>query len=270
MNGRPNDQRGFLHKKIFGIAGKVAGLLPIPGFISTGLTALGGIGGNRTTTRRGTQIPTGSFRPPRQRQPTAVVPTTFRPTQTFEQAIPGGRSLTPPTMSITRRAPPRPKGITIPPIVPQIFETIFGGRDDDTLPTGACPPPLILNPATGNCISTISPRGAEVFGGNATLGQYGAGVVAESVIRDIAVCPPKHVLGDDGVCYKGLANRNRMYPKGRAPLLTGGEMRAITTAGRAAKKLEAKQKTLQRLGLMKKPARGRVRLPPHQHQIKVT
>jgi len=109
-----------------------------------------------------------------------------------------------------------------------------------------------------------------VFEGNATLGQYGAGVVAGSVIRDIAVCPKRHVLGDDGVCYKGLANRNRMYPKGRAPLLTGGEMRAITTAGRAAKKLEAKQKTLQRLGLMKKPTRGRTRLPPHQHQIKVT
>jgi len=266
MNGRPNDQRGFLHKKIFGLAGKVAGLLPIPGIISTGLGLLGGIGGPRTTTRRGRQIPTGTFRP----TPTAVIPRTFAPTKTFAESIPGGRQTSVPTLTnITRRAPPRrprPTGLVDIPDIPDVIGDLFNGGNG----AGPCEEPLVRDPVTGNCLFPGSPAGAAAFEGNATLGQYGAGVVAGSVIRDIAVCPKKHVLGDDGVCYKGLANRNRMYPKGRAPLLTGGEMRAITTAGRAAKKLEAKQKTLQRLGLMKKPTRGRTRLPQHQHQIKVT
>jgi len=177
-----------------------------------------------------------------------------------------------PTISLTKfrpaaPAPPlRPSSFNIPPIRDVI--DFFDGGDDGN---GACDDPrLVRDPVTRNCLFPGSPAGAAAFEGNATLGQYGAGMVAGSVIRDVAVCPKKHVLGDDGVCYKGLANRNRMYPKGRAPLLTGGEMRAITTAGRAGKKLDAKRKTLERLGLIKKTTRGRTRLPPHQHQVKVT
>ena len=41
-HGRPNDQRGFLHKKLFGAVKKVAGILPIPAFASTVIGAVAG------------------------------------------------------------------------------------------------------------------------------------------------------------------------------------------------------------------------------------
>jgi len=79
-----------------------------------------------------------------------------------------------------------------------------------------------------------------------------APVMVQSVRSD---CGPQHVLGADGLCYpkRGFPNRDRMWPKGRAPLLTGGERNAITKASRAAKKIERTTKQLQRLGMIKKP-----------------
>lgn len=83
-------------------------------------------------------------------------------------------------------------------------------------------------------------------------------------------CGPKHILGDDGLCYpkRGFPNGDRMWPRGRQPLLTGGERNAITKASRAAKKIERTTKQLQRLGMIKKPSTQR-RQPPRapQHQI---
>jgi hypothetical protein len=79
------------------------------------------------------------------------------------------------------------------------------------------------------------------------------------------------VLGNDGLCYnkRDIRNSDRMWPKGRAPLLTGGEMSAISKAARAAGKLERTTKRLQKIGLMKKPTRRaparRDLLPGHSH-----
>ena len=114
-----------------------------------------------------------------------------------------------------------------------------------------CPPPLKRNPATGNCIFPKSPRGAEVFGGNVIDGQYGAGYVAGSRIVDVAQCPRGTVLGKDGICYANLANKNRLYPRGRRPLLTGGDMRAISRARTAGNRLANAKSDLIAIGMLK-------------------
>lgn len=92
--------------------------------------------------------------------------------------------------------------------------------------------------------------------GDTVMGRYGAGEQPGSQIIDRAVCRPGMVLGDDGICYNRsqLKNSEREWPRGRRPLLTGGDMRAISTAARAGKRLEGATKRLQKIGLMKKPA----------------
>ncbi|MEE8488685.1 MAG: hypothetical protein V3S43_00005, partial [Acidimicrobiia bacterium] len=68
---------------------------------------------------------------------------------------------------------------------------------------------------------------------------------------------------------RDIKNSERKWPVGRRPLLTGGEMRCITIAAGAAKRLQRKQKQLQALGMLKKPARrASKRLAPghHAHQ----
>ncbi len=97
------------------------------------------------------------------------------------------------------------------------------------------------------------------------MGRYGAGMVPGSMIIDRAVCLPGMQLGNDGICYnKGqITNKQRQWPKGRKPLLTGGELNAIRIAATAGRRLTAATKRLQTIGLMKKPTRrvaGR-----HQH-----
>jgi len=79
------------------------------------------------------------------------------------------------------------------------------------------------------------------------------------------VCRRGMQLATDGLCYNrgAITNKQREWPRGRRPLLTGGDMRAIGVASRAANKLERTTKRLQGMGMMKKPAsraRGR-----HQH-----
>ena len=95
--------------------------------------------------------------------------------------------------------------------------------------------------------------------GVAVVGRFGAGIepfVRTSQIRD---CPRGAVLAVDGLCYnrRDLRNSERFWPRGRRPLLTGGEVRAISTAASAAGKLERKQKELMKLGLLRKPAARR-------------
>lgn len=120
---------------------------------------------------------------------------------------------------------------------------------------GDCPAGTVPDPR-GFCVSPISPLGAATLGGEAVMGQHGAAVVPGSMIIDRAVCGRGMQLGDDGLCYNKsqISNKERMWPAGRKPLLTGGDMRAIGTAARAGRRLEGATKRLQRLGLMKKPA----------------
>ena len=128
----------------------------------------------------------------------------------------------------------------------------FGGDVAD------CPPGTVPDPQ-GFCISPISPLGASRLVGEAIMGQYGAALVPGSRLIDRAVCLRGMQLGNDGLCYnKGqITNKQRMWPAGRKPLLTGGEMNAIRIASRAEGRVK---RTAQRLGLLKAAPR-RKRLP---------
>ena len=215
LNGRPGDQRGFVHKKLLGGISRIAGLLPIPAPIST---IVGGLAGRfaRTATAR-------------------VTPTTIAQR----------------TLGLDLKFP----GDVLPPRIPGLG------------PGGGCDPPLIRDPR-GFCVAPTSPVGAAAFGGEAIMGQYGAGLIAGSQIVDRATCFRGMVLGNDGICYnKGqIRNNQRMWPPGRKPLLTGGDMRAISTAARAGRRMDLATKRLQKMGMMKKPVRRGV---PAGHRAKL-
>jgi len=104
--------------------------------------------------------------------------------------------------------------------------------------------------------------------GQATLGRFGAAVEPSVRMQDIRDCPRGMVLAVDGLCYsrRDVRNSERFWPRGRRPLLTGGEMRAISTAASAARKLQRKQKDLMALGLLPKAtaSRRRATVPGHK------
>jgi len=139
---------------------------------------------------------------------------------------------------------------------------------------GSCPPLMKVDPATGQCAFFLGtqrgpdgvelPTGAGLPVGNAVMGQFGAALMPGQKIINRAVCLRGMVVASDGLCYNKsqIKNADRMWPRGRRPLLTGGDMSAIAKAARAASRLERTTKRLQKIGLMKKPARG-----PSRRQI---
>ena len=102
--------------------------------------------------------------------------------------------------------------------------------------------------------------------GDAVMGRYGAALQPGVVMIERSVCLPGMNLGDDGLCYnKGaITNKQRMWPRGRQPLLTGGELGAIGIASRAGAKMDRAAKRLRALGMMK-PLPARRKAPAHQH-----
>jgi len=88
-------------------------------------------------------------------------------------------------------------------------------------------------------------------------------------VIDRAVCLKGMQLGNDGICYNKsqISNKQRQWPAGRKPLLSGGDMRAISIAARAGRRLEGATKRLQRLGMMKKPTARRVGGRAHQQLL---
>lgn len=74
-------------------------------------------------------------------------------------------------------------------------------------------------------------------GATGTLPAVQGGIMPGAVAPDIlqttrSKCPKGMVLGYDGWCYHkaALSNKQRMYPRGRRPLLTGGEMKTLSRA----------------------------------------
>jgi len=112
---------------------------------------------------------------------------------------------------------------------------------------------------------------ADPAAGVPVMGRFGAGTEPAVFMTDTRRCPRRSVLGVDGICYnKGdLRNSDRWWPRGRRPLLTGGDMRAISTASSAAKKLQRKQKQLESLGLLKRPAPRTRRALPAGHRAEL-
>ena len=141
-------------------------------------------------------------------------------------------------------------------------------------PQGQCVP-LTTRPGTSlaDRFRQIVPGGQTgmVPFGEAVMGQVGAALEPGFRESSTAVCPPGTVLGIDRLCYnKGdLKNKERAWPRGRKPLLTGGEMRCISIAAGAAKRLERKTKQLQSLGMLKKPSTSKRRALPSGHHAHV-
>lgn len=216
--GKPGDQRGFIHKKLLGIGSKILGVLPIPGAgiasKFTGLLAGGGAPRPLPSDLRFTS--TG-----RQLTSTAF---TSRPTAAGAQAKELGRSAK------------------------------FGGGNGAG--GDGCIFPLRRDPGTGECKIFFGERAGPNGGapvGDAVMGRYGAALQPGIMTIDRSVCLRGMQLGDDGLCYNKsqISNKQRMWPRGRRPLLTGGDMRAIGIASRAGKKLDSTSKRLRALGMMK-------------------
>jgi len=137
--------------------------------------------------------------------------------------------------------------------------------------SGKCIWPTQRDPVTGDCKIFLGDRpgpdtsplqiGPGTPVGDAIMGRYGAALIPGSQIIDRARCLRGMVLGNDGNCYNRsqIKNSERMWPRGRRPLLTGGDMRAISIAHRAAHRLTATAVRLQEIGLIKKPV---ARKPP--------
>jgi len=224
----PNLERAFIHKKILKGVSKLAGVaatvgIPGAGAVSRVTSFFGGSRG-------------GGF-----------VPRTEL-----------GRGISLTTRS-EKQAGARAKGLIPDEILGQI----------------PCLDPRLVRASDGHCVAPGSGHFREHFGGTsgvgvvpvgeAVMGRYGAGLRPGSMVIDRAVCLKGMQLGDDGLCYNRsqISNKQRMWPAGRKPLLSGGDMRAISIAARAGRRLEGATKRLQRLGMMKKPSSSR--RAPHQH-----
>jgi len=227
------DKRGFIHKKILGGIGKVAQIgaaIGLPG--ATAVSRVSSfLGGTRT-------------RP-------VFVP----------------RTLLPRGITIGSEAEKR-AGQIAKQLIP-----------DDILTNVPCLDPRLVRASDGHCVAPGSGHFREHFGGEsgvgivpvgeAVMGRYGAGLRPGSMVIDRAVCLKGMQLGNDGICYNKsqISNKQRQWPAGRKPLLSGGDMRAISIAARAGRRLEGATKRLQRLGMMKKPTTRRLGGARHQRLL---
>ena len=219
--GRPGDERGFIHKKLLGVVGKVSGLLPIPAPIAGIVGGIAGrLAGSQQQKQVGTQVKFG------------------------QPAFSGSGFSTGRSKRLAERE----------------------------MQAGPCDFPMVRDSA-GRCRTPTSGEfGGEQFGvGAAVMGRYGAALEPGSMIVDRAVCLRGMQLGNDGLCYNKsqITNKQRMWPAGRKPLLTGGDMRAISIAARAGRRMELATKRLQRMGMMKKAASRRALPRPHRHAVPV-
>lgn len=148
------------------------------------------------------------------------------------------------------------------------LDSKFGGQGftlgvTGTAPRGdGCFPGFRRPPGGGPCRIFLGDRpgpDGDLALGDPVLGQYGAGMTPGNMIIDRAVCGRSMQLGNDGICYNKsqISNKQRMWPAGHKPLLSGGDMSAISTAARAGKRLEVATKRLQKMGMMKKPVSRR-------------
>ena len=140
-------------------------------------------------------------------------------------------------------------------------------------PKDPCGPLMKPDPNTGQCVPFFfgDEPGFDdpsTGAGAAVRGRFGAAMEPVHEPTITRKCLRGMVLGIDGLCYnkRDIKNAERWWPRGRRPLLTGGEMRAISVAARAASKLETKTKQLRKMGMLKPlPKRGRIRSGPTDH-----
>lgn len=145
-------------------------------------------------------------------------------------------------------------------LIPQLFPQQPSAPRFAPLPS-RCIPPFFLNVVTGQCEldlvpgpggGGVGPQRTRMFG-DAVMGQFGVALepAAENITR--LDCPPGMRLGKDDLCYNNsqLRNSERKWPRGRRPLLTGGDLNAISKAKRAATRLDNAMKNTRAIGLLK-------------------
>jgi len=131
--------------------------------------------------------------------------------------------------------------------------------------------PTQRDPVSGKCKVFVGEQpGREpggVGGGQVQMGQFGAAMVPDVDMVETLNCLPGMILGKDSMCYnkRDLTNRERKWPRGRRPLLTGGDRNAITRAARAARAIQRTEKQLQKMGMLRKPTARRA--APRARQI---
>jgi len=229
MYGPPNDQRNFVHKRIG------AG---ITGFISSGFNPLGAAAGFIAGGGGGAQ----------QRPPVLAVGGT------------AGTRFAGTGLGDLGRLIAQGDVAAIAELAKRRGQGIVAGRDPD--PCGFL---QVFDPSLGRCVAGLgSQPGRDRPMGEAVMGRYGAGLTPDLEVRQMSRCLPGMVLGNDGICYNRgqVPNRSRMWPKGRRPLLTGGDMNAITKAARAARRVKATTKKLQMLGMLERPRPRTKKAPP--------
>ena len=241
--GRPGDARGFVHKSFIGRA--------IGGAARRFISA--------TPVGQAVSFVASTVRPPA--RPVAPRTTTARPSLVGAQGKEFGRELK--------------FGGDGAPARPTFRPTPAAASRSGTLP---CLPGFKRD-LGGKCrwvgfgVSEEEERmlGVPTEVGDAVMGRYGAALEPGSKIINRAVCLRGMTLGDDGLCYnKGaISNKERMWPRGRRPLLTGGDMRAIGIAARAGSKLDRTTKRLRSMGMMKALPKPRA-APKHLHAKPVT
>jgi hypothetical protein len=229
---RPGDQRAFIHKKILGgISGltRVVSRLGIPG-ISTAARIASGITGQIVSGGAkdlGRQLKFGNG---------------------DVGAIPGARRST--TCPSGFRLGTQGQCLTVADIGRQVPAPGLRAGIERFFPGGG----------TG-----FEPAAALV--GGAVMGRYGAALEPGVMAINRAVCLRGMQLADDGLCYNKsqISNKQRMWPAGRRPLLTGGDMRAISIASRAGRRMDQTTTRLRKLGMMKKAPVTR-KPPVTQHE----
>jgi len=246
----PGDTRGFVHKRLLG---------GIKGFVTSGFSP--------------TAAAAGFLQKPRAR---ATVPRslTARPSVEGSQQKNFARTLKFGGAEFGGPAPFVPLATTLP--APRSFGIPKGASG---IPTSPC-----RTGETDRCCRLrngdfndqrqwqrecgTAGNGAAATGvGAAVMGQYGAALEPGVMQIERSLCLPGMQLAKDGLCYnKGaITNSQRMWPRGRRPLLTGGDMRAIGIAARAGSKLDRTTKRLRALGMMKALPKGRGAPRAHAH-----
>jgi len=282
---RPSERRHFVHKRIARKALSIAA-----GFIPGGSTALA-IGRSLVGGRRGTVIQRApalrnlGLTEGRRREITRAMQAATARGDTFT----AGRFLlelgTQGALGPRMIAAPRPP--SVPPVNPVRLAVIQAKPTPpirlpiarERIPTVLAGATTMLHrgivaslpcipgiqkrdPITGKCVSAfigtlpgIDDPTTRMEVGEAVMGRFGAAYMPGSKIVDRAICLPGDVVGADGLCYpkRSLRNSERAWPKGRRPLLTGGEMRAISVASRAANRVTRTAVRLQEMGLIQKP-----------------
>jgi len=229
------DERGFVHKRLLGIGKAIVG------------TALGAvsspIGGVAASV-----IPGGGFF----QRGLRLLTSRFQP-----RPVPSPAAPAPPAPSRHRATVSLPFNIPNIPDIIDVFEGIIPGGNGPSIPGGGlgfnggtCKPP---NTMVGDiCVRPGTPAGPP---GEAVMGRFGAALEPTFQTINKRVCLPGMVLGKPDVgglplCYNigAISNKERLWPKGAAPLLTGGEMSAIRKAATAAGKFQRAGKRLAAVG----------------------